>query len=720
MSAQEATSAKEPTLHGSALLPSDLDDLSRSGIDAALAERALLRRVDSETGGLIVGRNGSGDYAGIAIPNIRPGTNSVREYRLRRDRPEMEWSHGVLKPRGKYLSPPGRGNMVYFVPGTEESWLHDATLPILILEGEKKAIAASALAWFEAGDAATRPCWLTVALTGVWNWRGKTGRIAGIRGGWDEIVGPIRDLELVVWEGRQATILFDANVSSNESVATARRLLAQELRARGAVVHFVDIPVDAGVNGVDDLIGVWGSDRVHDLIRTGAYDPLARAKAEAPVLSEIGNAERFAEAYRRDVHYCHQKSSWLVWDGTRFAEDKTKTVERYAKATIRQLSRDALTIEDKEARAAALNFALRSETDHGIRALLSRAAAEEGVAIVDDDLDADPYLFNVANGTIDLHTGELCPHSRDDLISKIAPVHFDSDARCPRWIQFLEEVFEPHPDAIAFVQRAVGYSLTGDIREECLLLLHGTGRNGKGTLLKTLQTTLGDYASTADFSTFIAMRDDRGPRDDVANMRGRRFVVSQEVREGAPLAEATVKWLTGGDKVRARNLYERSSEWLPSHKLWLAVNRKPIIRGTDAGIWSRIRLVPFSVSFEGREDKTLKAILLNELPGILAWAVRGCLDWERNGLRTCESVQSATAEYRTESDQLARFIEEHCITLPTAQCPARKLYEAYRWWADKGGEETISQTAFGLNIAERGFIKDHTKNGNVYRGVGLR
>jgi Domain of unknown function (DUF3854)/D5 N terminal like len=289
-----------------------------------------------------------------------PGTNRVREYRLRRDSPEMEYSHGVLKPRAKYLSPQGRGNMVYFVPGTEESWLQDATLPILIVEGEKKAIAASALAWLNAGDAADRPCWLTVALPGVWNWRGKTGRIAGTHGGWDEIKGPIRDLELVVWRDRQTTILFDANVSSNENVAAARRMLAQELRTRGAVVRFVDIPADTGVNGVDDLIGMWGSERVLDLITTRAYDPQVEARNKTLILTEIGNAERFVEAYLGEVHFHSDRESWLVWDGTRYAEDKKKAVERYAKATIRQLQRDALTIEDKETKEAALKFALCS------------------------------------------------------------------------------------------------------------------------------------------------------------------------------------------------------------------------------------------------------------------------------------------------------------------------------------------------------------------------
>jgi hypothetical protein len=259
-------------------------------------------------------------------------------------------------------------------------------------------------------------------------------------------------------------------------------MLARELRARGAVVRFVDIPADVGVNGVDDLIGAEGSDRVLDLIHTSAYDPLS--KTEAPVLSEIGNAERFAAAYRGEVLYCHSLSSWFVWDETRFAPDEDAQVERYAKKIIRQLWDDARAIEDKEQRDATVKFALRSESDHGIRALLNRAAAEEGIPVRVNDLDADGWLLNVQNGTIDLRTGKLVPHNPENCISKLAPVRFDPAARCPRWLQFLDEIFAPHPDLLAFVQRAVGYSLTGDIREECLLLLHGTGRNGKGTSLE--------------------------------------------------------------------------------------------------------------------------------------------------------------------------------------------------------------------------------------------
>ena len=596
----------------------------------------------------------------------------------------------------------------------------DSALPIIVTEGEKKCLALEALAWHGLGDAAGRPRWLPIAVPGVWGWCGKTGRTVGPSGEWLNVKGPLADLDDITWQGRMTTILFDSNTATNEDVARARNALAKELRGRGAIVRFVDLPADAGVNGVDDLVGAWGRDRVLDLIHTSAYDPQTRAKTEAPILSEIGNAERFASEYRGEVLYCHSQRSWFVWDGTRFAPDDDAQVERYAKQVVRQLCREAADIEDKDKREATLKFALRSESDHGIRALLNRAAAEEGIPVRVNQLDADGWLLNVQNGTIDLRTGELKPHSPANCISKLAPVHFDPNAQCPRWLQFLEQIFAPHPDLLDFVQRAVGYSLTGDVREECLLLLHGTGRNGKGTFLGTLQAMLGDYASTADFSTFISRGDDRGPRDDVANMRGRRMVVSQEVREGAPLAEALIKWLTGGDTVRARNLYERSVEWRPTHHLWLAVNRKPVIRGTDTGIWSRIRLILFDVSFVGREDKKLKSDLLEELPGVLAWAVDGCLKWQRDGLGSCAAVQAATNGYRAESDQIARFLLDECTSGQYMKAKARLLYGRYRGWADRTGEDVMTETAFGLSICERGFQGKRTNGGKVYLGLGLR
>ena len=228
---------------------------------------------------------------------------------------------------------------------------------------------------------------------------------------------------------------------------------------------------------------------------------------------------------------------------------------------------------------------------------------------------------------------------------------------------------------------------------------------------------LGEYAGTADFTTFVTKRDS-GMRDDVANMRGQRFVVAQESKEGAALAESLIKWLTGGDKIRARRLYENSCEFDPTFKLWLATNHKPVVRGTDSAIWSRIKLVPFEVSFAGREDKSLKTALMTELPGILAWAVRGCLWWQRDGLKFPESVLKATAEYRSESDQVGRFLAENCVM--EGSCKAQVLYQGYQSWCAATGEREIAANAFGRRLTERGLDKRRTTHEVIYRGVTLR
>jgi putative DNA primase/helicase len=515
----------------------------------------------------------------------------------------------------------------------------------------------------------------------------------------------------------------DKDEPGDRQAKAAADLLAQskqQVRRIRIVAPPGELP-EAGdiIDGIRDF--AWDADRIRALINE-AKPFAAEPEAAPPILrlTEIGNAERFAANYGPDVRFCHQLNQWFGWDEKRFAPDETAQVERLAKQVVGRLYQDAINIEGKDAREAMLKFAMRSDSDHGIRALLNRAAAEEGIPVRVEELDANGWLLNVRKGTVDLHSGNLLPHRRGDLITKLADIDFDAKATCPRWRQFLLEIFDGNDEVIDFLHRALGYSLTGDTREECLFLLYGTGRNGKGTLIKTVQAALGDYAGTTDFSTFIATKDDRGPRDDVANMRGRRFVVSQEVREGAPLAESLVKWLTGGDRVRARNLYARSTEWDPTHHLWLAVNSKPVIRGTDPGIWSRIRLVPFSVCFDGREDRTLKAKLLEELPGILGWLVKGCLRWQSEGLSECKTVEDATAEYRAESDNFARFIEEFCIVGEFATGKSRMLYTKYRCCSEAAGEAPVSETQFGLKLGEKGFVKKHTSAGALYLGIGLK
>jgi putative DNA primase/helicase len=436
-----------------------------------------------------------------------------------------------------------------------------------------------------------------------------------------------------------------------------------------------------------------------------------------PPLTDLGNAERLVALFGQDLAWT-EAWGWLVWDGQRWAIDNQRRIEELAVATVRAMYRGAAQLDDPDRRKALASWAQRSESRSRVEAMI--ALARHMVARKAEEFDRDPWLLNCANGTLDLRTGRLLPRRREDLVTKLVPVNYDPQARCPRWEQFLREVFAPHSDLIPFIQRAAGYSLTGDTREECLFLLHGTGRNGKGTLLRTLTTLLADYALTADFATFLAGPRDRGPRDDVANMRGRRLVVSQEVREGAPLAESLIKWLTGGDRIRARNLYERSVEWLPTHKIWLAVNHKPIIRGTDDAIWSRIKLVPFDVSFAGREDRQLKSKLEEELEGILTWAVEGCRQWLASGLQCPATVHQATQQYRVESDQIGRFIEECCVTTDGGRVRARPLYQAYRAWCEQTGEHPITETAFAMRLAERGLRKARTSRHTFYVGIQLR
>jgi putative DNA primase/helicase len=350
--------------------------------------------------------------------------------------------------------------------------------------------------------------------------------------------------------------------------------------------------------------------------------------------------------------------------------------------------------------------------------MVDLARDEPGTPISHTDLDADPWLFNVLNGTLDLRTGELQPHDRGDLITKLAPVTFDPDAECPQWDAFLQRITGGDENLIRFLQRAAGHTLTGDISEQCLFFLHGRGQNGKTTFIETLMTLLGDYAQKAPTQMLIAKPN--AIPNDIARLPGARFVVAAEVEEGRPMAESLVKDLTGGDTLVARFLHQEYFEFRPSHKLWIYGNHRPLIQGTDEGIWRRIHLIPFDVWIPpGERDTRLIEKLRAELSGILNWAVRGCLEWQEHRLGTPEAVHQATSEYRSEMDVLGRFIEERCITQPDAQGRADELYRAYCDWCQANGEDSKTGTAFGRRLKERGFDKRRDSNGVYYVGIGL-
>jgi putative DNA primase/helicase len=420
--------------------------------------------------------------------------------------------------------------------------------------------------------------------------------------------------------------------------------------------------------------------------------------------TDTGNAERFVARHGAAVRYLPAWRKWLLWDGRRWKIDETFEVHRMAKDTIRAIWSDIGQMHG-DAKKDWVKHVMHSEADSAIRAMLSRVMTEPGISITPNDLDRDPWLIAVENGVLDLRTGELRAHDPALLMTKLVPAPFDPEARCDRWESFLDRIMGGNKDLIQFLQKAVGYSLTGSTGERCLLFLYGAGANGKSTFLEILRALLAEYAQQADFTTFLERKGD-GPRNDIARLFGARVVTSSEVGEGKRLNESLVKTLTGNDTVTARFLHAEFFEFTPTFKLWLAANHRPVIRGTDNAIWGRVRLVPFTVAIpEEERDQDLKRKLLLELPGVLAWAVAGCLLWLENGMAMPAAVADATESYRRESDTLGAFIEDCCELVPNNREVATRaadLYAVYKRWAADGGEYELSQTAFGRQFEERG------------------
>jgi putative DNA primase/helicase len=348
-------------------------------------------------------------------------------------------------------------------------------------------------------------------------------------------------------------------------------------------------------------------------------------------------------------------------------------------------------------------WAKSSERRAAREATAKLARSEPGIAIDHHRLDANPFLLNVANGTIDLLTGKLRPHLRADLITRIVPVSYNPQAACPRWESFLREIL-PDAETVAYVKRAVGYSLSGDVSEHCVFLLIGVGANGKSTLLGILQELLGPYGAEAPADLLLARRGEAHPTE-VTVLHGRRFVVAQETDENRRWAEATVKQLTGGDRLMARRMREDFWEFLPTHKLWMATNHRPSVRGTDEGIWRRLKIIPFErVIPPEQRDHHLGEALRAELPGILRWAVEGHLEWRRDGLGEPGAVQDAVAEYRDAEDRLKPFLDERCVLGENERSSRKDLRKSYLDWIETNAEgQPLGDRALAEQLRQRGF-----------------
>jgi len=428
--------------------------------------------------------------------------------------------------------------------------------------------------------------------------------------------------------------------------------------------------------------------------------------------TDLANSRRFVRLHGERVRHCHAWGKWVVWDSTRWALDTDGAVVRLAKSVADSVWAEARECGDTD----ALKFAARTASDKSIRAFLNLAASD--VAVHPEDLDCNGWLLNCPNGTLDLRTGELRAHRREDMLTKITTASYNADAGSFAWDRFLEDVFTVQP-LIDFMRRLLGYALTGDTREHVLPVFWGRGANGKSTLLESYMHALGpDYSGKATADLLLAKRSDGHPTA-IADLHGKRFLACVETGDGRRLNEALVKELTGGDTLKARRMYEDFWQFAPTHKLALCSNHKPTVRGTDLGIWRRLRLIPFVESFTGtRADKTLPDKLKAEADGILAWAVRGCLEWQRGGLTEPDEVQAATAEYRSAEDTIARFLDECCAVTPDAETRGPDLYRRFREWCERGGEHPFSARRFASALEEKGFAR-RISNGVVWERIAL-
>lgn len=436
-------------------------------------------------------------------------------------------------------------------------------------------------------------------------------------------------------------------------------------------------------------------------------------------LTDTGNAQIFARIHAENVRYCYKSRKWYFWNGSHFTEDDIGEIQRKAKETVQRLFQYATNIQDPDRREQFVKHALKSQSDHRIRAMINLAQSEPGIPIKITGFDSDPWLLNVVNGTIDLKTGTLLPHCRDNLITKIVNVSFDPDATCPLWERFLFEIMAGDVELIRHLQKAIGYSLTGSNREQVIFIFYGPGANGKSTFIIIIHRLLNDYARKTPTETLL-VKHGNGIPNDIARLNGARFVSADEAEHGRHMAEALVKRLTGGDKISARYLYGEYFEFEPTFKIFLDVNHKPNIRGADHAIWRRIQLIPFKVIIPAdKRDKTLVSKLEAELPGILRWAVEGCLLWQKEGLKTPESVKRATHDYQSEMDVIGDFINECCELVDDAKTPFKHLYDKYELWAINSCEEIVDRKDFAIGLTDRGYTDGRNKQLGRYR-KGLR
>lgn len=481
-----------------------------------------------------------------------------------------------------------------------------------------------------------------------------------------------------------------------------------------ACANCVDVYEPSKYNDETDLaIRFFGDGKVSAEAELKNYD-----------MTDTGNAHRLYDRFGNIIRYSYNRKKWIYWNGKMWKLDESGEIKKLADIICDDIKREAFLETDETSQMEMLKWCQRTSQSRNKEAMIKECQHLEDVPASPDAFDAYTDYINCQNGIVNLRNGELMPHDSCYMMSKIVGSDYDNTGAKPkRWLQFLDEVTDGDKELQKYIQKSIGYSLSGSVREQCAYFLYGMGNNGKSTFLDTVSDLLGGYASNVQPETIMMKKwGSDGANSDIARLKSARFVTSEEPTEGVRLNEGLLKQLTGGSKITCRFLYGDEFEYLPEFKIWIATNHKPIIRGTDFGIWRRIKLIPFEVNIpKEKVDKSLKYRLRKEFPQILKWAVDGCILWQREGLEEPKCVKDAVKEYKQEMDLLAGFLEE-CIEIDYdngEKIPATELFEVYSRWTKKNNEYEMTSKKFFREATKKLPEKGRNNKGIYYDNIRL-
>ena len=435
--------------------------------------------------------------------------------------------------------------------------------------------------------------------------------------------------------------------------------------------------------------------------------------------SDMGNAEVFADQHSDKLRYCFELGKWFFWDGTVWKPGAEANLQELAEETVRSFPGEASELMDSQGRKTFLNWAIRSGNRSRMIAMIEQS--KHRLKLEQSKLDKDPMLLNLFTDSIDLSTGLVKPSEAGDYATKQAQIVLDPAAEYPEWQRFLSRVMDGSKELISYLQKAVGYSLTGKNTEQCFFIAHGTGANGKSVFLNLIRNLAGDYGVNIPMDTLMAQRFQSGNTNDLARMNGARLGTAIEGEVDQKLSEVKIKQITGGDEITARFLHKEFFEFKPIVKIWMATNHKPQITGDDHAIWRRVHLIPFNVVIPPEErDGDLPEKLRKELPGILNWAIKGAVKWAREGLNPPAAVLQATSEYRSEMDTFSRFCSEMIQREDGATTPKSELIKAFELWCSVEGGEQLTPGGLLQRMKQEGFEEGRSSNSRFWKDISLQ